>query len=104
MLTQAINTIHIRSLPEKSDELGRALVIAGEKVKRLPGCMLHHVVRSHFNPHLWIITGHWKTVVEMRASFHDPAGEYFLELIKLESVFSIEFNSYIVESFGRAVR
>jgi quinol monooxygenase YgiN len=103
MLTQAINTIHIRSLPERSDELGKALLLAGENVKRLPGCVLYQVGRSHFNPHLWIITGHWKSVYEMRASFHHPAGEYFISLIKLESVFSMEFNSYVIESFGRAV-
>lgn len=92
MLIAATNTVIIHAAPRQTVAVGVMLNNIICALRNCPGCLAYTAIKSHCEPNLWIVTGHWLSRLDMDDHFHNPAQEKYANLLSCKSVRSIEFN------------
>jgi quinol monooxygenase YgiN len=91
MIIAATNTVTIHTAPDQAFTVGAILNEMIYALRKSQGCIAYTAIKSHCEPSLWIITGHWLTQIDMENHFHDPAQEKYADLLSCRYIRSIEF-------------
>jgi len=92
MFIAATNTVTIYALPGHANVVSPLLFEIAETLRDIAGCISYTAVQSHYDPDLWIVTGHWKTQSQMTEHFNSSAHDKYAELLNSKAIRSLEFN------------
>ncbi|MCK1789247.1 putative quinol monooxygenase [Pseudomonas violetae] len=94
MSTEVINTVHIRAVAGRSEELGKQLQRIVETLRRQPGCDSYMVDRCPEDSNRWNVSARWQSEAAMHSHFTCPEVQGFIGLIDNQLANAVDFNSF----------
>ncbi len=80
-MTAYTNLALIRAKPDRSDELGDALLALVAPSRAEPGCLSYDIHRSNDDPVLWMTYENWKSAADLEQHFGQPHMRDFVKRI-----------------------
>ncbi|MGY3171729.1 quinol monooxygenase YgiN [Pseudomonas sp. TE12234] len=94
MPNQMINTVKVKAVAGRSDELGKQLQKIVETLRELPGCESYMVDRCPDDSNRWTVSAHWQSEAAMQLHFNSPQVQGFIDLIDCQLANAVDFNSF----------
>ncbi|UVM02672.1 antibiotic biosynthesis monooxygenase family protein [Pseudomonas laurylsulfatiphila] len=94
MSHEVINTVQVRAVAGRSDELGKQLQKIVETLRELPGCESYMVDRCPEDSNRWTVSARWQSEAAMKSHFNCPEVQGFISLIDSQLANAVDFNSF----------
>ncbi|QQZ44572.1 antibiotic biosynthesis monooxygenase [Pseudomonas sp. SK3(2021)] len=91
MSSTATNSVQIRAVQGRSDELGEHLDQLLAALREAPGCLGYELRRDSIDTHRWTVRGQWRSAAEMQAHFQLPAAQGFIDLLASRLACALDF-------------